>query len=100
MLGSKRGTKKLGVAAASCALVAAILTPAINAPARAATFDAQGSVNQVYATGLAPNAQASLITPKGQTLYTQKADSLGGILFRNVPAGEGYRVKLDPAGPL
>lgn len=41
----------------------------------------------------------SLITPQGTTLYTQQADSLGGLLFRNVPPGNGYRVRLDPNGP-
>ena len=40
----------------------------------------------------------SLITPKGTTLYTQQADSLGGLLFRNVPAGSGYRVRSAPSG--
>jgi predicted acyl esterase len=31
-------------------------------------------------------------------LYTQNADSLGGLLFRNVPPGKGYRVQLNPNG--
>jgi predicted acyl esterase len=63
-------------------------------PASAATFSAHGSAEQVYVTGLAPNAQASLLTSQGTTLYTQSADSLGGLLFRNVPPGKGYRVQL------
>jgi hypothetical protein len=67
--------------------------------ASAATFTAQGSAEQVYVTGPAPNAQMSLLTPTGTTLYTQNADSLGGLLFRNVPPGSGYRVQLDPGGP-
>jgi predicted acyl esterase len=73
----------------------------ISAHARAATatFSANGSAEQVYVTGLAPEAQASLLTSAGTVLYTQNADSLGGLLFRNVPPGEGYRVQLDPAGP-
>ncbi len=52
-------------------------------------------MNQVYVTGLAPSAQMSLITASGQTLFTQSADSLGGLLFRDVPSGKGYRVLLD-----
>ncbi|MHB8594557.1 MAG: CocE/NonD family hydrolase, partial [Acidimicrobiales bacterium] len=56
-------------------------------------FNAVGSAEQVYVTGLAPSARMSLIAPGGQTLYTQNADSLGGLLFRNVPAGKGYRVQ-------
>jgi uncharacterized protein len=59
------------------------------------SFDAVGSAKQVYVTGLQPSAQMSLITSKGRTLYTQHADSLGGLLFRNVPPGKGYRVLLD-----
>jgi predicted acyl esterase len=67
--------------------------------ASAASFSAHGSAEQVYVTGLAPGASASLLTSTGGTLYTQNADSLGGLLFRNVPAGKGYRVQLNPSGP-
>jgi predicted acyl esterase len=70
------------------------------ASARAATtsFSANGSAEQVYVTGLAPNAQMSLINSGGKTLYTQDADSLGGLLFRDVPPGTGYRVRLASNG--
>jgi predicted acyl esterase len=61
-------------------------------------FTAVGSAEQVYATGLPPLAQASLIGPAGQVLYTQHADSLGGLLFRTVWAASGYRVRLDANG--
>jgi predicted acyl esterase len=64
----------------------------------AASFTATGSAEQVYATGLAPNAKASLVNAKGKTVYTQNADSLGGLLFRNVTPGSGYRVRLVPHG--
>jgi hypothetical protein len=64
----------------------------------AASFTATGSAEQVYATGLAPNAKASLVNAKGKTVYTQTADSLGGLLFRNVTPGSGYRVRLVPHG--
>jgi predicted acyl esterase len=60
-------------------------------------FTAAGSVRQVYVTGLAPFAQASLISPGGTTLSTQTADSLGGLLFRTVPPAPGYVVR-DAAG--
>src|SRR5262245_3369174 len=70
----------------------ALVTPALAAGAQTtapaagpATFTAVGSVEQVYVTGLAPNSQATLITPTGKKLATQSADSLGGLLFRNVP---------------
>src|SRR5437764_582593 len=68
------------------------------AAASASAFTAQGSAKQVYVTGLDPNAQASLLNSKGKTVYTQNADSLGGLLFRNVAPGTGYRVRLTSAG--
>ncbi len=57
------------------------------------SIKAVGSVEQVYVTGLATGAQMSLITPQGQTLHTQKANALGGLLFRDVPPGTGYVVQ-------
>jgi uncharacterized protein len=68
--------------------------------ASASAFTAQGSAQQVYATGLAPNAQASLLNSSGTTVYTQNADSLGGLLFRNVAQGTGYRVRVTSTGEL
>jgi uncharacterized protein len=94
------------VRARACALAVvlglALLTAA--GASAAPSFSAHGSARQVYVTGLAPGAQLSLITPAGTTLYTQQADSLGGLLFRNVPPGSGYRVRLasngEQSGPL
>ena len=78
------------------------------AAASAAAFDAQGSVEQVYVTGLAANAQASLLNsrgetvstknPQGEAVTTQTADSLGGLIFRNVKPASGYRVRLTSTG--
>jgi predicted acyl esterase len=62
--------------------------------ATASAFSANGSVEQVYVTGLAANAQASLLNSHGETVSTQNADPLGGLLFRNVAPGKGYRVRL------
>jgi predicted acyl esterase len=69
------------------------LTTATLASAAPATFAASGSAEQVYVTGAAPSAPMALITPAGQTLKTQNANSLGGVLFRNVPPGAGYHVR-------
>ncbi len=74
------------------------LTLAATASAASPSFSAHGSAEQVYVTGLAPNARMSLLRPSGRTLYTQNADSLGGLLFRNVPPGNGYRVRLASNG--
>jgi uncharacterized protein len=67
------------------------------AAASASAFTAQGSAKQVYVTGAAANAQMSLLK-SGAPVSTQNADSLGGLLFRNVAPGTGYRVRLDSTG--
>jgi predicted acyl esterase len=89
------------------ALSAGLLTGSLGgagatAAAAASSIDAVGSVEQVYVTALTPGAQSSLIDPQGQTLKTQTVNSLGGVLFRDVPAGGGYRVESGGAssGPL
>jgi predicted acyl esterase len=68
----------------------------------AAAFDARGSVEQVYATGLTPGAPVSLLNSAGQTVATRNANDLGGTLFRNVTPGDGYRVtsNSETSGPL
>jgi predicted acyl esterase len=62
------------------------------AQARAAVV-AHGSVQQVYGVGLAPRASVSLLNRRGRVLAVQRADSLGGILFRQVAPGSGYRLR-------
>lgn len=64
----------------------------------AQAFDAHGSVEQVYVTGLAPGAQMSLRNHAGRKVATKRADAEGGLLFRNVKPGNGYRV--GSSGPL
>src|SRR3954449_9150108 len=83
--------------------VALVLAFAGAAGAAEAAIDAHGSVEQVYATGLAPSGQASLLNRSGRTVATGHADSLGGLLFRDVKPGTGYRVRPedgDASGPL
>jgi hypothetical protein len=82
------------VAVAALATTAAWLVTA----AAASAFSAHGSVEQVYVTGLAPGAQMSLLRSTGETVSTQTADSLGGLLFRHVAPGRRYRVRLSSSG--
>jgi len=63
------------------------------------TFSAHGSVEQVYVTGLSPSEQVTLLGSAGQALSTQRADSLGGLVFRNVAPGSGYRVRPTSGEP-
>src|SRR3954447_16846350 len=72
-------------------VVAAFLM--ITGTAAAATVNAHGSVEQVYATGLQAGTDVSLLDAAGKTVATRKADSLGGILFRDVKPGDGYHVR-------
>ena len=82
-----------------CALSAAgVLLAAGASTASASSWSAHGSAEQVYALGLAPNQKMSLLGPSGKTLQTQRAGSLGGLLFRNVPPGVGYHVRVYPRG--
>ncbi len=78
--------------AAVSVLVALVL--GLVTTAGASAFEAKGSVEQVYVTGLAANAQMSLLDPHGKTVSTQSADPLGGLLFRDVKPASGYRVRL------
>lgn len=56
---------------------------------------AAGSVEQVYATGLPAGAAAALIAPDGSTLETRTVTAEGGVLFRKVTPGDGYRVRVS-----
>jgi len=76
-------------------LLAALLPAAAAASNSTALFTVGGSVEQVYAVGLPPSATTSLLGPTGQVVSTQHADSLGGVLFRHVRPGSGYRVRVD-----
>src|SRR2546421_2985163 len=59
----------------------------------AATFTARGSVEQVQVTGARAGARLSLVDRRGRQVGSRRADSLGGLLFRNVRPGAGYRVR-------
>src|SRR3982074_960681 len=77
------------------AVLAFVLVPAASAGAQP-SFSAHRSVEPISVTRLSPNAQTSLLNGAGRTVATQQANSLGGLLFRNVTPGSGYRVR--PAG--
>jgi predicted acyl esterase len=64
-----------------------------------AAIDAHGSVRQVYATGLAPRTQMQLLNRRGKTIAKKRADGLGGVLFRGVKPGSGYRLRVGRRGP-
>ncbi|GAC1436346.1 MAG: hypothetical protein NVSMB51_07610 [Solirubrobacteraceae bacterium] len=61
--------------------------------ARALTV--RGSVAQVQVTGAAPASRMILIGPRGVRLQSRRATMLGGVVFRDVPPGSGYRVRTQ-----
>ncbi|MEA2437696.1 MAG: uncharacterized protein QOF65_2252, partial [Thermoleophilaceae bacterium] len=83
---------RLSVAAA----VLAVTFMSVAAAAQA--FTANGSVKQVYVTGLGAHAQMTLIDGAGRTVARKRADGLGGLLFRDVKPGSGYRARLSKSG--
>ena len=90
---SALGRMRIGAMALSVALLATtIATPGATAQTG---IDAAGSAEQVYATGLTPGASVSLLDPQGTLVSTQTVNELGGVLFREVPPGEGYRVESE-----
>jgi len=71
------------LAVAATASAATVLTPG-------------GSVQQVYVTGARAGERVALVNRRGATVAVLPAGSLGGVIFRGVGPGPGYRVR--PAG--
>ncbi len=108
----RRGRRTAPLLAAALVLLA--LAAAFSPPARAlaaavphaGTLSAHGSVEQVYATGARPGATLALLDRLRRRVQSRRADSLGGVLFRDVRPGSGYRVSEPGArggersGPL
>src|ERR1700742_4818060 len=63
----------------------------------APALEAHGSVEQVYATGLAPGAKVTLYDGAGDEVGSKPADELGAVLFREVTPGSGYTLGVDGA---
>ena len=66
------------------------------------TYEARGSVEQVYATGLEPGQKVTLLR-RHRSLATNSATAEGGVLFRHVKPGKGYKVQpqgFDPSEKL
>ncbi len=56
-------------------------------------FTARGSVGQVYVTGANPGQRLKLVDRRGEVVDAERAGPLGGIVFRHVDPGGGYRVR-------
>jgi uncharacterized protein len=56
----------------------------------------RGSVRQVYVVGARAHQRVALLNRRGRAVQTRRVASLGGIIYRGVKPGPGYRVR--PAG--
>ena len=90
---------RISLAAALVATLAAVGTASAAGQAKASHFVAAGSAKQVYATGVTAGAKVALLDRSGDRVKTRHANELGGVLFRHVKPGSGYRVKVLPSGP-
>ncbi len=95
----------MGLSALALALLLLLVMPVgAGATGAAPAFDAHGSVEQVYATGVPAGAQVTLLGAGGNVVGRKSADSLGGVLFREVKPGSGYRLEVGSgaqrSGPL
>jgi predicted acyl esterase len=55
-------------------------------------------VQQVYVTGARPGERVALVNRRGATVSVLPAGSLGGLIFRGVKPGSGYRVRPAAGG--
>ena len=78
--------------------IAALVALSPPAAAAATRVDAHRSAEQVYATGLKPHARAALLNAAGHVVASQRADGQGGLVYREVRPGRGYRVRLAAGG--
>jgi len=79
-------------------LLLLLMSVGAGATGAAPAFDPQGSVEQVYATGVPAGAQVTLYDAGGAVVGQKNADNLGGVLFREVTPGNGYRLEVGPGG--
>ena len=87
-----RGHRVGQLAAAGAATLAITFGCAAVADAARVTFDAGGSVEQVYVTDADPGGQVRLLDAGGAAVATRTVNELGGALFRDVAPGTGYHV--------
>ena len=87
----KERVRRWASAAAIAAVLALVVAPSVASAAN--SLAVHGSVNQVYVTGAQPGTKLTLVDRRGNRVSRKPVGSLGGVLFRRVPAGKGYRVR-------
>jgi predicted acyl esterase len=69
-------------------------TAATPVAGRPASFTAHGSVEQVWFSGAPANTPAQLYRGASDRVAEARTDAQGSLIFRNVAAGDGYRVRV------
>jgi uncharacterized protein len=87
---ARRIVRLVGVLA-SASILALVASSA--AAAARTKLTVHGSVQQVYVLGAKPGERLTLLDRRGRTVGSQRAGSLGGVLYRAVKPGPGYRVR-------
>jgi uncharacterized protein len=90
------GAKQLMGGLIAAALVTLMALPST---AGAASLSAHGSVQQVYVVGARAGERLTLFNGRGRAVAAQPAGALGGVVFRRVPPGSGYRVAAGATVP-
>jgi len=90
---------RLSLVTGLLASLAVTVTAGATSAAKTPAFTAAGSAKQVYATGIKGGAKVALLDSAGGRVATNIATAEGGVLFRKVKPGDGYRVKVLPDGP-
>jgi uncharacterized protein len=86
----------LAVAMAAVIVLAVGVAPA----SAAARLSVHGSVQQVYVTGAQPGQRLALVRGRSAVVAVRAAGALGGLIFRGVRPGPGYRVRPSSGGAL
>jgi predicted acyl esterase len=90
--------RRLIGAGAVALLVPLVWVPATNAGAAPATFAVRGSVEQFAVTHAVPGAAIALDDKYGAEVAAGVVDPQGSFLFRDVPAGNGYKAVQTASG--
>jgi len=68
-------------------------------PGKEAKFTVLASVEQLHVTHAEPGTVLEARDGKGAVIATGTADTLGSFVFRKLPPGEGYVVRIKDANP-
>ena len=77
-----------------------VWVPSAHAAVAPATFLVRGSVEQLSVTHAVPGASIALDDTAGHEVASGLVDAQGSFLFRDVPAGSGYRAVQNDAGTV